>query len=1407
MPDDNALLRGVGTGIIKKPDYFDNIERAARSDWDNWEQYPHRAGATWQLFEQVLSPTHVLSELLQNADDAQATWARVSSNRESFLFEHDGCDFTEEQFRSLCQFGYSNKRSLSTIGFRGIGFKSVFSLCDSVEVTTKCLAVRFDRERFYQPLWSSGKNATPHTRIAFDFKSSDSYIALNHSLAAWKRSPVPLMFFNSLSRLEINDSLLLKEELGAGPAAGSITVRLSSEETQEVLLIRSELEPIPSDCLHEIHSVRRLTSENELPPCSVQIVAGLHQVQRLYCVLPTDVELTLPFSANAPFLLDPSRIRLKPQSPTNNWLLTRIGQLAGKSMADWLGKRGLPQHYRAQAYELLPDSPPTDEDGELDASQRIVRPLADEIRNSETLLLSTGHLAAGDVTLAPPLKLYSVWSAEQLQSVFGSNKDHILSEEVSSNSRNRLRKWGLVELENMSDLVRVLRGNVSVPRPNSLLKLALLWSLLLNTDSFKYDHLDYMRNSLAIVPEKGNDTLAKTTDVVRLAEKGDILNEQQWVFLTKLVRLVDRDWIDFLSKDGEVSNTSQDAKEVLRWLELDRASRSSKIAELACNSLFHQDEVAVEDCVKFSRILSAMNVDAPQSMKYVTRDGVFREHDELLVYLNDVKVEEYLPEAWAAKHLISDAYLSSSDNFSLEQWNSWVTQGRSKLQPCIVPCSLRERGLNSTDVSEIFLERSGRSPIVHLSPDNQFDIKDYDFHSDLLAHWRSLEKRETVIWQLLLAAILRSPDWCWQNCRSAEIEQYGPRRGYKGILHQELPARWVVRFRDLACLPDEDGVLRKPAMLFLNTPQTSAMRGAEPFVATELDTKDNRPLLILLGVRDSLDSIEPLLDRLRFASSTADVAAQLVDVNKYCQALGRMLARLDDDEIERAKQAFQKEALIPTQKNSWARLSEVYLNSDDLVLPDALLVHDAIRELSLWHTLGVASRPTEEHLFEWLRSIESDAILDEGTRARLKSALTAFPTKVWNELKHWLSVNRKWIRTRQFNYAWSAQDGISPSDLHEHIRSDTADLSMLTVEMRGSPVFGHLTPLSEAIAYEPETNGVESIEPPVWVSSIISCLLKINWDEEEQASQIQSEASRLRTASWFKVDSLKRTPYLDQKPVGTSRESKALWLKDMVYRINGPLHLYIQEMAAELAKPFNESTISTAFRYCIGKDQDFIQGYMQTHFDLAETEQAKGMLAGEEVGEAVSEDRKEPVDSDEQMELRVIAAPPVADDDEQQGTGIEFKTGDESPMDASLPSAAASSGSARQSTPSIMARFAGSKGFKKSYDSNFYKHPDGSVIRQARELDPFPWCLIDGQGRIVTYYLTYEAELTKGVVFTHQQFEVMRAEPNTHRLILPDGPSRLKVWSSEELVSMLKSEQLKAYPASYRLRLGEGEGK
>ena len=159
--------------MTTQPAFYETVRQNAARRWYQLETDPELAGPWHQLFKQVQSPRHVLSELLQNADDAGATEASVRIENQTFVFEHNGEDFSEEPFASLCRFGYSNKRTLHTIGFRGIGFKSTFSLGNCVRLFSSSLAVSFYRQRFTEPQWlSEGEDTLGKTRVVVEISDS-----------------------------------------------------------------------------------------------------------------------------------------------------------------------------------------------------------------------------------------------------------------------------------------------------------------------------------------------------------------------------------------------------------------------------------------------------------------------------------------------------------------------------------------------------------------------------------------------------------------------------------------------------------------------------------------------------------------------------------------------------------------------------------------------------------------------------------------------------------------------------------------------------------------------------------------------------------------------------------------------------------------------------------------------------------------------------------------------------------------------------------------------------------------------------------------------------------------------------------------------------------------------------------
>ena len=227
--------RARGSQMRTQPAFYEAVRLNAAQRWNQLERDPELAGPWHQLFKQVQSPRHVLSELLQNADDAGATKASAHIENQTFIFEHNGEDFSEEQFLSLCRFGYSNKRTLHTIGFRGIGFKSTFSLGDCIKLFTSSLAVSFHRQRFTEPQWLwEGEDTFGNgkTRVVVEITDSYRQKEIEKNLEEWLESPVSLLFFKNIRRMHIGDREVHWDSLGPGPIADSEWMALHEHEDE-----------------------------------------------------------------------------------------------------------------------------------------------------------------------------------------------------------------------------------------------------------------------------------------------------------------------------------------------------------------------------------------------------------------------------------------------------------------------------------------------------------------------------------------------------------------------------------------------------------------------------------------------------------------------------------------------------------------------------------------------------------------------------------------------------------------------------------------------------------------------------------------------------------------------------------------------------------------------------------------------------------------------------------------------------------------------------------------------------------------------------------------------------------------------------------------------------------------------
>ena len=109
-------------------------------------------------------------ELLQNADDANATKFYVKRSGDYLFVANNGRPFNIKDLESLCRSASSNKVRGTTIGYRGIGFKSVVSFAKEIHLLSGNFEITFSKELSKQIVPQANK--VPLIRIPHELDKS-----------------------------------------------------------------------------------------------------------------------------------------------------------------------------------------------------------------------------------------------------------------------------------------------------------------------------------------------------------------------------------------------------------------------------------------------------------------------------------------------------------------------------------------------------------------------------------------------------------------------------------------------------------------------------------------------------------------------------------------------------------------------------------------------------------------------------------------------------------------------------------------------------------------------------------------------------------------------------------------------------------------------------------------------------------------------------------------------------------------------------------------------------------------------------------------------------------------------------------------------------------------------------------
>ena len=1376
---------------MRPPGYFKGIQSDASKLWDQLESDSVLAGPWRQLFNQVQSPRHVVSELLQNADDAGATDASVEISNGEFVFSHNGEDFNEEQFASLCRFGFSNKRTLHTIGFRGVGFKSTFSLGNEVHLVTPTLSVAFEKQRFTEPVWTESSGAVDgRTEVRVVIQNQRVQQELVKNLKEWSESPASLLFFNNIRSLRFDEGEIRWEAQGSGPVEGSEWMSVSNAPGNRYLLVRSPEEEFPEDALNEIKDERMNPDDGTtFPPCSVEIVLGLEG--RLFVVLPTGVRTQLPFACNAPFIQDPARTKIKDPalSPTNGWLLQRAGELAADAMLAWLDRKSLPIEERCHGYGLLPDVDREDSTIEGSCGAIVEESFEARIEGAEFLITEAGTLESSGKCLAVPGALLDVWSASQVSTGFSLDGLPILSRHVSERDQEKLINWGHVKTLEKSQVIETLK-NKRLPRPRFWRQLLCLWDYVsMEVTSYRSDH-----RNVHVVPVRGKESLYAASEVVRPGERR-ALKPDDWEFLAPYLLTLDPNWVralqqwrkDGTSNDDASGDQVHSALSMLRVLGLDEATSIGQILSKVADAFFSQGRLKIQDCARLAHIAAKLEANVPDTFKYVNQDAKLRSTDSNPTFADiDGSLDQFVDESWYKQNVLHDAYVQPSESCTDTEWRQWVRSAGSGLRTFVSPGQIT-RNVWSRARLTADLRRRGfdGKPYFHYKRDN-FRVTDWDFDATHWKYWNSLAKDDDRFWTTLMTHILEQPPSDWSGATSARVSQLG--NTYSHYVTQEpLLPEWIIRFQGLPCLMDTWGQPRQPAEVLRRTPETEPLLDVEPFLRADLDTEATKPLLKLLGVRDRPTGPERILERLR---ALAGINPPLLpEVQKWCHSLDQLFDRCSTSEVQEIKAAFANDRLILTDQSEWANSDEVFLNSDMEGVPGTVHIHPSLRDLSFWRKIGVPERPTVDMEIEWLKGLASNGKLNTTQTRRIRRMMPVYPGRIWSETGHWLNLEGNWAPVESLTYSLTMQSLSSWSHLFPGVKEKTADFLSLSSETCQSHPFSALPTLAEAIEERFQgQSGLPNPQERPWLIALGTGLRRIILDDPDQMERVRELAHRLSRTRWQVARGLKSEPYIDGTPAGTPRPIDVLWRTHLLYVQEGSSGKMARLVPQEIAKAFNLQVITEAIKLCYERSPDFVHEYLEDNFELAPP------ADDEELDGPNTREGQSDTEEDQGVDIEPPQDGPLSEDvrpEEHTHLGDE-DNGDDEPLVPRQQRVA------RPPRRNLIDRFAQERGFAMN-GSGKYDHADGMALGRTSG-NAFPWELKSAQGEILQYYWPKEHCIQQEPLQLDADiWELCQRYPALYSLVLTDVNGAPIPIPGSQLVEMRKQDRLILYPATYKL--------
>ncbi|MHA1748403.1 MAG: sacsin N-terminal ATP-binding-like domain-containing protein [Promethearchaeota archaeon] len=410
---------------------------------------------------------HFIYELLQNAEDVEATNVSFYLYEDKLTFEHNGLPFNEEDVWGITDFGMGTKTDKATsIGKFGVGFKAVFNYTSTPIIYSPTYSFRIEQSVLPFEI-APPSDLGELTRFVFPFnepkkKPEVAFKEIEKGLNSLKE--ITLLFVSNINSIKWNIKNKKEGQLFVKKYSEhlvEIIKNIDGKESKTSLFLKfekpiKEVNTLKVSIAFEVESIKGINKFDPSKPLSEQIRIRPAEEGKVSVYFPAKKEASkLRFHINGPFEPNLDRASIK-ETDINDSLINQIAELTVASL------------HKIKEFGLLDRDflgvLPNHQDWLYDAYKPILKAIIKEMQNEPlTPTHDKSHEPAKNLLQTKAI-IKEMLSKEDLQFLFPDSRT-LLNWVVSPTKRNTdvdrfIHDLGINDF-NVKDLFKIITNRIS----------------------------------------------------------------------------------------------------------------------------------------------------------------------------------------------------------------------------------------------------------------------------------------------------------------------------------------------------------------------------------------------------------------------------------------------------------------------------------------------------------------------------------------------------------------------------------------------------------------------------------------------------------------------------------------------------------------------------------------------------------------------------------------------------------------------------------------------------------------------------------------------------------------------------------------------------------------------------------